>query len=81
MASPVNNILASAKSTLNKAKDFTKSVEGKEPSSFAPKPREFSGAPYSMAKKASMPDMEKTAEGLKAKRTNVEDYLKAYPNK
>lgn len=75
-----SNVLANARNVLSGAKAFTKSVEGSDKSRFAPKPvvNQFSGAKYSMAKKASG-DADKTGESLKAKSDNVDQYVKNTP--
>jgi hypothetical protein len=78
MADSVQDALNAAKSTLAKASNFTNSVEGNPTSSFAPKkeekpkiPQAHASAPtYSMAAQART-----TAEGLKARRENVQQYL------
>jgi hypothetical protein len=73
--------LAGAKKALSGATSFTTSVEGHPH-------HEFSGASYKMAHQASKPAAkpaqkstgEDVAEGLKAKRENVEAYTKVYGN-
>jgi hypothetical protein len=77
----VTATLAKAKETLANASNLTKSVEGNPTSSFAPKKEEPPKPPqakkpqdasYSIAKQARS-----TAEGLKARRENVDQYVNA----
>lgn len=92
----ISKDLASAKAAIQKGNDLTKSVEGNTPSHFAPQ-HEYSKAPYKMAQQAKKPggldswvqnklgqprdEGKSVAEGIKANRQNVEDYLKTYPQK
>lgn len=92
----ISKDVASAKAALQKANDLTKSVEGSTPSRFAPQ-HEYSKAPYKMAQQAKKSggldawiqnklgqpreEGKSVAEGIKANRQNVEEYLKAYPQK
>ena len=73
--------LAGAKAALNKANDYTKSVEGTTPSRFAPKPSgQHAAAPYKMARSAgSKPvgEVQDTADSLADKAKNVRDYEEA----
>ena len=74
--------LASAQAALNKANDFTKSAEGKNPSMFAPKTdhtthpmkaHEFANAPYHMVHAPSASNAQEgksLGEGLKANMDN-----------
>ncbi len=60
-----SNPLAAASAALSKAKNFTKSVEGKEPSMFAPKPPAAPAAPKSTAKSSGgMAQTEKDASDI-----------------
>jgi hypothetical protein len=75
--------LAGAKKALAKAKDFTKSVEGQEPSMFAPKPTTHPEYKYSQSHAARQDDAglsgeaKSAAAGISAKQKNVGEYLKA----
>ena len=72
-----SNPLADAAAALSKAKNFTKSVEGKEPSSFAPKPAAKPAADKTSAPaKTAAPTM---GDELKAKADNVKQYGDAAP--
>ena len=73
--------LAGAKAALNKANDYTKSVEGTTPSRFAPKPSgQHAAAPYKMARSGGEKpkgEMADTAQGIADKAKNVQDYADA----
>lgn len=83
----VTDALNSAKDTLAKANRFTESVEGNPTSAFAPKKPEAPKIPqmhkpsYSLAQQARSltSDQKSTAEGLKSRQENVQEYLRTNP--
>lgn len=80
-ASGFTQALESAKNEMGKANTLTKSVEGKTPSRFAPKPSgQHAAAPYTMARSAgSQPksEIQDTADSLADKQKNVDEYTNA----
>lgn len=83
---PVTEALNSAKSTLEKANNFTQTVEGNPTSAFAPKKPEPPKTPkaprrpsYSLASKARalVSGFGNEAEGLKSRQQNVQQYVDA----
>jgi hypothetical protein len=79
MASSVENVLAGAKETLGKAKDFTKKVEGSKGSMFAPPApaHEFTGAHYNMATTARRSPKPSFIQEAKKEGSDVAAGLKA----
>jgi hypothetical protein len=83
----VTKALNAAKSAIGSATRFTQTVEGNPASSFAPPKPEPPKIPqakrpsYSLASQARslMSGQGDTAEGLKARQENIQQYLKANP--
>jgi hypothetical protein len=80
-ASGITQALEGAKNEMSKANNLTKSVEGKVPSRFAPKPSgQHAAAPYKMARSSgSQPksEIQDTAESLADAQKNVDEYTNA----
>ena len=67
MGNPIGDALASAKAAINKGNDLTKSVEGKTPSAYAPKPAESAANKTSAPAKSAAPKVPTISDELKAK--------------
>jgi hypothetical protein len=76
---PVSKAVAGAKDALANATRFTQSVEGNPTSSFAPKKVPAPKIPQAKPDKPSyglVDEARSAAEGIKAKRENVEQYAR-----